>query len=297
MEQAPFLTTGSTGDLTEVDYWLFGALRARSRLLRVLVAGADDAAAARLAGMFRAEGRPGAVAFLAPDVWPGQVAHDDSVHDYIDCDLRGDADPIARLAVLAGLLVPGGGMRVVVATREQGGCDIGGLFDLLATVGLVPVCLIAPLAYDPAVLEADPAPCIDVYFEPDRNRAGLAESRAPERACHVVYAHRRGETGRRADPMDPASVPVMHDVDGFALSRLMRPDNRLPVRMGGQEVLMPVPSQARGLLPLIDGRRTVGDLMAILDNRGVEAEQFRHIWRRMFASFAGVNRLLLRASP
>lgn len=294
MEHADYLTIGTAGDLSEADYWLFGAIRPRSCPLRVLVAGGDAAVAARLAEAFGAGGRLGAVAFLAPGVQP---AH--SVHDYIECDLSADADPRARLGVLAGLLAPGGGMRIVVAAPDGrgGGYDAVGLFDLLAAAGLAPVCLMAPLEYDPALLDAEPAFCPDLDFQPDRARACLAESRAGARAFRVAYVRRVGDWVRRADPMDRDSVPVLHGGDGFALSRLMRPDNRLPVRLGGRVVLVPVPSQSRGLLPLIDGRRTVGDLMAILDSRGVEADQFRQVWRTMFAIFAGLNRLLLQAPP
>ncbi|WP_338029927.1 hypothetical protein [Gluconacetobacter takamatsuzukensis] len=264
------LIPGSAGDPREVEYWLFGATRLRSCPLRVLVAGAD-------AGVAAAQ----------------------SIHDYIDCDLSADADPRARLNALAGLLAPAGGMRVVVAAPDGrgGGCDVGGLFDLLAGAGLVPVCLMVPLEYDPACLEADPAVCTDLDFQPDRAGAALAESRAGQRSFHVAYARHAGDGVRRADPMDVASVPVLRDLDGFALSRLMRPDNLLPVRLGGREVLLPVPSQARGLLPLIDGRRTVGELAAILENRGVDAAQFRQVWREMFATFAGLNQLLLQAPP
>lgn len=220
-----------------------------------------------------------------------------AAYDYIDCDLSVDVDPKARLDALEGLLAPGGGMRLVVAAPDGrgGGYAVGGLFDLLAAVGLVPVCLVVPLEYDPALLEADPALCTDLDFRPDRVRASLAESRGEGRAFHVVYARRAGEEVRRADPMDLASVPVLRALDGFALSRLMRPDDRLPVRLGGREVLVPVPSQARGLLPLIDGTRTVGELAAILDNRGVDTAQFRQVWRAVFATFAGLNQLLLQA--
>ncbi|MFS3136686.1 hypothetical protein ACLRDC_15160 [Gluconacetobacter sacchari] len=292
MEPAPLLTTGSAGDLREADYWLFGAMRARSCPLRVLVAGADDRVAARLAETFRAEGRPGAVVFLAPDAPPGPAGH-----DYIDCDLSADADPGARLRALAGLLAPGGGMRIVVAGPGRGGCDVDGLFDLLAAAGLEAACLIAPLDYDPALLEAEPAVCTDLAFLPDRARARLADTRVANRAFHAVYARRAGDPVRRADPMDPASVPVLRDGDGIALSLRMRPDNRLPAPLPSGVVLVPVPSQSRGMLPLVDGSRRVGDLAAILDGRGVEAAQFADVWRSLFASFAGLNLLLLRAPP
>ncbi|MFW7268754.1 hypothetical protein ACMAUO_12385 [Gluconacetobacter sp. Hr-1-5] len=294
MEHASSLATGSAGDLREVDYWLFGAVRPRSCPLRVLVAGGDAGGAARLAEALHAEGRPGEVDFLASG---GALVS--SVYDYIDCDLSAEAEPTARLDALGGLLAPGGGVRVVVAAPDGrgGGYPVEGLFDLLAAAGLAPVCLMAPLAYDPALLEADPAMCTDLDFLPDRARAALAESRGEGRAFHVAYARRAGEVVGRADPMDPACVPVLRALDGLSLSRLMRSDNRLPVRLGGREVLLPVISQARGLLPLIDGRRTVGELAAILDNRGVDAAQFRQVWRVTFATFAGLNQLLLQAPP
>ncbi|MFT8777208.1 MAG: hypothetical protein ABF893_11205, partial [Gluconacetobacter liquefaciens] len=78
MVHASSLTTGSAGDLREVDYWLFGALRPRSCPLRVLVAGGDAAGAARLTERLEAEGRPGEVGFLAAG-----ASLPSSVYDYI----------------------------------------------------------------------------------------------------------------------------------------------------------------------------------------------------------------------
>ncbi|MFT8711167.1 MAG: methyltransferase, partial [Komagataeibacter rhaeticus] len=56
-----------------------------------------------------------------------------------------------------------------------------------------------------------------------------------------------------------------------------------------------LPPQARGILPLIDGERTVGDIAAIMETRGVSASRFARVWQQMFTTLESLNRVLLRA--
>lgn len=51
----------------------------------------------------------------------------------------------------------------------------------------------------------------------------------------------------------------------------------------------------RGILPLIDGERTVAELATIMETRGVSASRFARIWAQMFTTLESLNRVLLRA--
>jgi hypothetical protein len=288
MDQARCLSEGGAL-LREIDYWLFGARRPRSRPLRALVDGADAARA--LATALAHANRPGEIVPLdSSSALEAARGPCDVPYDVIACDLRHDADSDRTLATLTGLLAPGGGLRIVVAS------DVGGLFGLLDRAGLQATSLLPPLRYDPAPLLPDPGPCLRLDTLPNRTRAVLAEALAGSMAPHVAYARRAGDDVRRADPMGPAAVPILRDGTGVDLALRIRPDDRLPVTFGKRAVALPVPPQIRGLLPLLDGTRTVRDLAAILVTRGVPADRFDMMWRTVFATLSGLNNVLLQAA-
>ncbi|CAP56889.1 hypothetical protein [Gluconacetobacter diazotrophicus] len=277
-----------SGFLHEVDYWLFGARRARSQPLYALVEGAEGAQA--LAADLARAGRPGGVTRLDPS-----ATLRDAPYDFIACDLRPHAGHNLILADLAGLLAPGGGMRITVAAAS---CDVPGLFGLLDRAGLQAASLIPPLLYDPDAFQPDPGPYSCLPTVPDRMRAAVGESLAGDVPAHVVYARRAGDDIGWADPMDRAAVPILRDGSGVELVRRIRlEDDRLPVTLGTRIVALKVPPQTRGLVPLLDGARTVADLVAIMVSRGVPAERFDAIWRTMFATLSGLNQVLLQAPP
>ena len=140
-DEAKRLIAGSPGHLREVDHWVFGATRAASRPLRVLVAGGGSGdAAIMLAQMLAQEGRPGTVTWLDRSeaalkvaqaraavrglgniVWERRSLLDlaDSglgPFDYIDCCgvLHHLPNPEAGLRALLSVLAVGGGMGLMV---------------------------------------------------------------------------------------------------------------------------------------------------------------------------------------
>jgi hypothetical protein len=52
---------------------------------------------------------------------------------------------------------------------------------------------------------------------------------------------------------------------------------------------------AKAILQLVDGKRTVGELGAMLASRGSNPEAFGRAWRATFTALEHVNRLLLAA--
>ncbi len=140
-DEATRLVVGSPSHLREIDHWIFGARRPRSRPLRALFAGGGTGdGAVMLATQLRDAGRPGTVhhldrsdaasliarrraearglpnvAFSLGSLLDGPAAAEPP-YDYIDCCgvLHHLPDPAAGLAALARRLAPGGGLGIMV---------------------------------------------------------------------------------------------------------------------------------------------------------------------------------------
>ncbi len=140
-DEARRLIIGSPSHLREVDHWVFGAARPRSRPLRALIAGGGTGdAAIMLAQHLARAGRPGIVTYLDRSAAAMAVAraraeargltnlawHQGSLldlpgsglgpFDYVDCCgvLHHLLDPAAGLAALLSVLAPGGGLGLMV---------------------------------------------------------------------------------------------------------------------------------------------------------------------------------------
>lgn len=173
--------------------------------------------------------------------------------------------------------------------------DIMAFHGLLDRAGLAATCLMEPARYDPALLLADPRLRERVAALPERDRQAVAEDIAGNMATHVAYVRRASEPVQRADGLAMDAVPIMREIPGVELARMMGPDDRLPFAFGTLQVAIPLPPQARGILPLIDGERTVGDIAAIMDTRGLSAARFAKVWAQVFTTLESLNRVLLRA--
>ena len=166
---------------------------------------------------------------------------------------------------------------------------------LLSRAGLEPTCLMEPARYNPALFLPDPKLRAKLVELPPLEQAAIAEELTGNMATHVAYVVRKGAAPTRPDPLDYASIPIMREIPGVELAKQMRPDNTLPFAFGTLLVPIALPPQIRGILPLIDGERTVGDLAQALETRGVGEEKFRQVWRESFDTLESLNRVLLRS--
>ncbi|MDG6094090.1 class I SAM-dependent methyltransferase [Acetobacter sp. AN02] len=172
--------------------------------------------------------------------------------------------------------------------------DVRAFHRLIGGAGLEISCLMEPARYDPSLFLPDPRLRTRLGELSPVERAAVAEELTGNMATHVAYVVRSGERISPPDPLDDASVPVMREIPGIELARQMTPDHRLMFEFGTLVVPVPLPPQTRGLLPLIDGERTVGELAAALEGRGVGRSQFDRVWGEAFSALESLNRVLLR---
>ena len=139
-DEARRLVIGSPSHLREIDHWVFGAARPRSRPLRALIAGGGTGdGTIMLAQQMATAGRPGRVTYLDRSAAASAIAQGRArarnldidwqqgslldlpgsglgPFDYIDCCgvLHHLPDPATGLQALLSVLAPGGGLGLMV---------------------------------------------------------------------------------------------------------------------------------------------------------------------------------------
>ncbi len=167
------------------------------------------------------------------------------------------------------------------------------LHALLAEAGLEVACWMEPMRYDPAFLLPDPKLRARADALDPARRAALAEALAGNMSVHIAYCVRTGQAPRRADPFAADVVPIAREMPADELAGRIQPDGTITMVFDSLRVPLALPPLAGAILRLIDGNRTVGEIAALLAERGIEG--FDRAWRQTFAKLEAVNRLLLRA--
>ncbi|MCH4091046.1 class I SAM-dependent methyltransferase [Acetobacter sp.] len=170
---------------------------------------------------------------------------------------------------------------------------ISAFLDLLAEAGLEPSCLMEPARYDPSLFLPDPKLRARVENLSWRQKAEVAESLTGNMATHVAYVVRNGARPTPPDCCAPTTVPVMREIPGDELAKLILPNGTLPFSFGTLTVPVPLPAQARSILPLIDGERTVAAIAGIMQERGLSERKFFTVWSELFSRLESLNRVLL----
>lgn len=172
--------------------------------------------------------------------------------------------------------------------------SVPALHRLLADAGLEIACWMEPMRYDPIPMLPDPRLRARAEQLDPLARAALAEALAGNMSVHIVYCVRANEAPVRADPFAPDAVPVAREMPADELARLIHPDGTLTMVFDGLRVPLAMQPLAGAILRLIDGRRCVAEIAAMVQSGGgVSAGAFDRAWRALFSQLERVNRLLL----
>jgi SAM-dependent methyltransferase len=167
------------------------------------------------------------------------------------------------------------------------------LHNFVARAGLTVTCWVEPIRYDPIPLLPDPRLRARVATLPPLERAALAEALAGNISAHIIYCARAGELPERADPLRPDAVPTCREGSGEDLAKGIQANDTLSIGLDGLRVPVPLPPLAGAILRLVDGKRSVGEISALLTARGTKPDAFARDWAILFPALERINRLLL----
>jgi SAM-dependent methyltransferase len=166
---------------------------------------------------------------------------------------------------------------------------------LVRAAGLAVVTLIEPWRYNPARHLTDPSILKRLEkFDPVA-RAAFAELLVGNLKSHIAYVVRANEQAGRTASFDDASlVPVLKGLDGAALARGLKPGAGITLETDGMRTRLPLPSRAGPTLALVDGKRTIAEIVAALAAGGNTARAAADV-RATLDTFSELNRVFLVA--
>lgn len=169
------------------------------------------------------------------------------------------------------------------------------LAALVADAGLEIRCLVEPFRYDPDSFLTDPRLRERTAGLDAVQRAALAEAASGNMGIHIAYCVRAGEAPPAPAWDDPASVPVLRELDGAKLAATIPPDGVLRIAFDGLSVPVALPRLAQAILARVDGQRSIGAIGDELAAKGVSRDAFAKDFAALARAMERVNRLLLAA--
>ncbi len=168
------------------------------------------------------------------------------------------------------------------------------IVELLDTCDLEPVAFIEPCRYDPLSYLKDPELRDNAAALPMLEQAALAERLCGSLKTHVLYAAPRHRAAAcMAWPDDPALIPGLRGLPPDALAASLAKTGQLAITFERDRLVLPAPEQAAGIVALIDGRRSLGQIAEAL---GLSWTAFSDAYAPVHALLTGVNKLFLRAA-
>jgi SAM-dependent methyltransferase len=171
------------------------------------------------------------------------------------------------------------------------------LIELVGNAGLEIAALIEPWRYQPERFLNDPHLLKQLAALDRLERAVFAEALTGNIKTHIAYLVRAGESaGRIAAPEDASLVPVLKGFDGPALARGLKPGAGITVQADGLTLKLPLPARAGPILALVDGKRSIGEIVAAVAAGG-DASRVEADFRATYDVFNALNRLFLTVGP
>ncbi|GGC30899.1 hypothetical protein GCM10011504_06400 [Siccirubricoccus deserti] len=187
------------------------------------------------------------------------------------------------------------GLYDLLLNPRDAAFTVPGLAALVAAAGLRVACWVEPVRYDPDSYLSDPKLRARTARLSPLDRAALAEAVTGNMGIHIVYCVRAEDPEPMRAWDDPASVPVLREMDGPTLAKGLPRDGTIAVTFDGLRVVLPMPRLAGAILQRVDGSRSLGAIADELAANGVSREAF---WRDLAAlrtTMEPMNRLLLAA--
>jgi SAM-dependent methyltransferase len=168
---------------------------------------------------------------------------------------------------------------------------------LLHAEGLRVTAWMEPMRYDPAAFLPDPKLRARIANLDPLARAALAEALAGNMSKHVVYCVRDSEAPPEPDPTQPGAIPITRDTSGPELARSIRRDGTIIIGFDALRVPVALPPLAGPILNLIDGQRSVGEIVASVQGKRADTDATVKAWRQTFEPLSRVNKVLLAPPP
>ncbi|HEY9549448.1 MAG TPA: class I SAM-dependent methyltransferase [Kiloniellaceae bacterium] len=167
---------------------------------------------------------------------------------------------------------------------------------LLSAAGLNLISFIEPLRYEPGTYLKDPVLLRQLASLSPEGRAAVAEKLAGNMKTHVLYVSRRPATDTLAWPYGPEAIPCLRVLDGVKLAKAVQRDLVLKGEFDGLALKFPLPRLAPALLPWIDGRTSLGEIQATLQDLDPRQEwdHFKAQFDQLYQVLGGLNHLLIR---
>lgn len=169
------------------------------------------------------------------------------------------------------------------------------VYALAASADLDVVRFIDPVFYDPAsYLKDHPLKAAAADLAPEA-RAAMAERLSSAMTKHVAYLAPAGRAAGPACPDGPDYIPVLRDDDGPRLAGMVR-GGRFALKANGLDLVYPLPRLAPAILRRIDGRATLGAILADIQQADASLDwpKFQTMFAPVFRALNGLNLMWLK---
>lgn len=175
--------------------------------------------------------------------------------------------------------------------------DVRELAALVEGAGLRIAAFAPPARYAPESYVSDAAVLKRVKGMDAIARAAFAENIAGNIKSHIVYAVRRDNDVAPPRADDATMIPVLTQVDIMALAKGLKPGGVLNADLDGTALRLPLPRLAPAIAAQIDGRRSLGEIHAVLAANGAAGDwaDFQAQFAQLFAALNSIGKLMLRA--
>lgn len=169
------------------------------------------------------------------------------------------------------------------------------LLELASGADLAITDFIPPARYRPELYVADPALKARFAALPLEERWAAAELLAGTMKKHVCYlVEPSARPGAVARPDSPDAIPLFLVDDRAAFTRRLSPGGGLVLNYDGAKLRYPLPPETSALVAAIDGRRTLGDIHALVRATLGPYDRFKQAFDGLYAGLNAGNFMVLR---